>query len=181
LDTAKEEVPALHRRWAAASEVDDPWSTSTQFPTPGWTQCWCSTGSTTRSVSPRRLASAAYDPMHDGSGRSSRHACGESNTSTRYPRSSAASFPRSCSGRPRVKHSCSGTVQSGCRKPCFGPSATRPLPVANNSVVLRERVVNFAAADLAFEKLQVLKNMRNEATEVQLDYVGQNASQRCKV
>jgi hypothetical protein len=47
--------------------------------------------------------------------------------------------------------------------------------------VLRERVASFAAADLAFEKLQFLKNMRNEAIEVLLDFVGQNASQRCKV
>jgi type III secretory pathway component EscU len=47
--------------------------------------------------------------------------------------------------------------------------------------VLRERVASFAAADLVFKKLQVLKNMRNEATEVRLDYAEQNASQPCKV
>jgi hypothetical protein len=70
---------------------------------------------------------------------------------------------------------------SNCRKPSFGPSAARPLPVASNYVVLRERLAIFATADLAFEKLQFPKNMRNEATEVRLDYVGQNASQRCKV
>jgi hypothetical protein len=70
---------------------------------------------------------------------------------------------------------------SDCRKPCFGPSAARPLADENNSVVLRERVASFAAADLAFEKLQFLKNMRNEATEVRLDFDGQNASQWRKV
>jgi hypothetical protein len=45
----------------------------------------------------------------------------------------------------------SGTVKSDCR-------TTRPLPVTNNSVMLREGgVASFAAADLAFEKF--LKRM----------------------
>jgi hypothetical protein len=68
---------------------------------------------------------------------------------------------------------------SDCRKPCFGLSAAIPLPVTNNAVVLNERVASFDAADLAIEKFS--ENMRNEAIEVRLDFVGQNASQQCKV
>jgi hypothetical protein len=44
---------------------------------------------------------------------------------------------------------------------------------------LRERVASFVAADLAVEKF--LKNIRNEAIKVRLDFFGQNASQQCKV
>jgi hypothetical protein len=45
--------------------------------------------------------------------------------------------------------------------------------------VEREKTACLARADLAFEKF--LKRMRNEAVEVRLDYVGQNASQQRKV
>jgi hypothetical protein len=109
-----------------------------------------------RGAPTRRPASTAYGREHDDSGRSSLRVCGKSeHTSTCYPCSLAVSYPRSRPGRRREKRQCPGTVDKrGCRKPCFRPSAARPLWVANTSVALRERVASFAAADHALRKYE---------------------------
>jgi hypothetical protein len=84
----------------------------------------------------------------------------------------------------RVSHNetiMSRNGESDCRKQCFGPFAVRPLPIANTSVVLIVRGWRLSLLPILLLRSSFLKNMRNEAIEVLIDFVGQNASQRCKV
>jgi hypothetical protein len=90
-------------------------------------------------------------------------------------------FPRFAFGTPASQTLMSRNGASDYRKPCFGPSAARPLPVADNSVVLIVRGWRVSLLPILLLRSSFLKNMRNEATEVRLDFVGQNASQQCKV